>query len=102
MVWIWKMADFLLKMNLMDNLSCFLKSLKFRMNLEMTRIKNMWSMYVAYPIYMSRNSWIFESRRFSNRFILEHAMIQVIKMIYLEFADLITMILNFWSPWFIQ
>lgn len=88
-VWIWRMADLLSGVSLMDNpTQIFLQSLKASLDSEMARTQGMRRAYMAYHIWLSRNNWVLESRRLFAWFILEWVLIQAIGMIHLEFADL--------------
>lgn len=54
--------------------------------------------YVAYHIWLSNNSWVFDLRKLSARFVLERTLIQADEMTHLELADITLRILNFWDP----
>lgn len=101
-VQIQRMADFLSGINLMDSLTQLFQRLKLSMDSKMAKIQDVWMAYVAYHIQLSRNSQMLESRRFFDRFILEHAPIQAIEITHLASTNLTMRTLDSQNPHFVH
>lgn len=72
----------------------FLEGLRLSLASEPTKITTIWMAYVAYHIWLSRNSWVSQLKRVSVRFVLEHSLIQATDVTHLESANLTSRILD--------
>lgn len=76
------MSDLLIRVILSNSpTQIFFDSLKLSTSLEAARFIDVRRAYIAYHIWLSRNSWVFESIRLSDYFILKLALIQVTEFI---------------------
>lgn len=75
MMHIWRLAGLLHEISSSDRPTQeFLDSLRLSLDSEITRVLRTHTAYNAYHIWLSRNSWVFDSRMLSTHFVLERAL----------------------------
>lgn len=65
----------------------FLDKLRCNLDSKIARLSRICAAYVTYYIWLSWNSWMFDSRSFAC-FVLERTLMQVDEIIYLELIDM--------------